>query len=55
MVGIMIEEEEIFNSHIVVSLFTNTPIDKALEVICSRLEKDSKQKQNKATCPELYE
>ena len=39
-----IEEEEIFNSHNVVSFFTNTPIDKALELICSRLEKDSRLK-----------
>ena len=34
-------EDEILNSHDVVSLFTNTPIDKALEVIGDRLEKDS--------------
>ena len=37
--GFMTEEEELFNSRDVVSLFTNTPIDKVLEVICSRLEK----------------
>ena len=37
----MIEEGEIFNSHDVVSLFTNTPIVQSLDVIRSRLEKDS--------------
>ncbi|XP_072041401.1 uncharacterized protein [Amphiura filiformis] len=36
----MIEEEEIFNSHDVVSLFTNTPIEQSLQVIKSRLEND---------------
>ena len=48
-----IEEEEMFNSHNVVSLFTNTPIDKALELICSRLEKDSKLK--KIFVPDIIE
>ena len=39
---VMIEEGEIFNSHDVVSLFTNTPIVQSLDVIrSSRLEKDS--------------
>ncbi|XP_072030404.1 uncharacterized protein [Amphiura filiformis] len=36
----MVEEEEIFNSHDVVSLFTNTPIEQSLQVIKSRLEND---------------
>ncbi|XP_072025294.1 uncharacterized protein [Amphiura filiformis] len=40
MAEVFIEEGEIFNSHDVVSLFTNTPIDKSLEVIKSRLEDD---------------
>ncbi|XP_072046590.1 uncharacterized protein [Amphiura filiformis] len=40
MAEVMIEEGEIFNSHDVVSLFTNTPIEKSLEVIKSRLEAD---------------
>ena len=35
---VMIEEDEVFASHDVVSLFTNTPIDKALIVIRDRLE-----------------
>ncbi|XP_072017464.1 uncharacterized protein [Amphiura filiformis] len=36
----MIEEGEIFNSHDVVSLFTNTPIDESLNVIKARLQQD---------------
>ena len=44
MAGIIIEKEEVFNSHDVVFLFTNTPIDKALDVICSRLKNVSKFK-----------
>ena len=41
LVEVMIEEGEIFNSHDVVSLFTNTPIDQSLEVIGTRLKNDS--------------
>ncbi|XP_072032868.1 uncharacterized protein [Amphiura filiformis] len=41
----MIEEEEIFNSHDVVSLFTNTPIEQSLQVIKSRLENDTTLKE----------
>ena len=37
---VMIEEDEVFASHDVVSLFTNTPIDKALSVIRDRLVND---------------
>ena len=37
---VMIEEGEIFNSHDVVSLFTNTPIAESLDVIRDRLERD---------------
>ncbi|XP_072020698.1 uncharacterized protein [Amphiura filiformis] len=37
---IMVEEGEEFISHDVVSLFTNTPIDKSLEIIRQRLIKD---------------
>ena len=36
----MIQENEIFASHDVVSLFTNTPIDQALQVIREKLEND---------------
>jgi hypothetical protein len=38
---VMIDDGEIFNSHDVVSLFTNTPIDQSLQVIQSRLEQDT--------------
>ncbi|XP_072047007.1 uncharacterized protein [Amphiura filiformis] len=37
---VMIEEGEIFNSHDVVSLFTNSPIDESLNVIKARLQQD---------------
>ncbi|XP_072041101.1 uncharacterized protein [Amphiura filiformis] len=40
MTGVLIAENDIFNSHDVVSLFTNTPIDKSLDIIKDRLEKD---------------
>ena len=33
MISVMVEEDEMFISHDVVSLFTNTPIDLALQVI----------------------
>ena len=36
----MIEDDDHFNSHDVVALFTNTPIEKALEIIRTALEKD---------------
>ncbi|XP_072047107.1 uncharacterized protein [Amphiura filiformis] len=38
--GVMIEENEQFISHDVVSLFTNVPIDECLDIIRERLEKD---------------
>ena len=38
---ITVEEDEILNSHDVVSLFTNTPIELILEIIQQRLEEDS--------------
>ena len=38
--GICREEGDIFNSHDVVSLFTNTPINKTLEIIRNRLNED---------------
>ncbi|XP_072017874.1 uncharacterized protein [Amphiura filiformis] len=42
---VMIEEEEIFNSHDVVSLFTNTPIEQSLQVIiiATRLKEHQKE------------
>jgi len=41
LVVVTIDNDEILNSHDVVSLFTNTPVDKALDVITERLQKDS--------------
>jgi len=35
-----IDEDEMLNSHEVVSLFTNVPVDKALEVIKQKLQED---------------
>ena len=35
------EEEDILNSHDVVSLFTNTPIDQVLQIVKTRLDKES--------------
>ena len=40
MSTIMIQEDEQFISHDVISLFTNTPIDDALKIIQKRLESD---------------
>ncbi|XP_072039403.1 uncharacterized protein [Amphiura filiformis] len=41
LTGVLIDDGDIFNSHDVVSLFTNTPIDKTLEIIRDRLTKDT--------------
>jgi len=41
MISVMVEEDEMFISRDVVSLFTNTPIDLALQVIRERLEGDT--------------
>ena len=38
---VIIQEGEIFNSHDVVSLFTNTPIDQSSDVIKVRLQNDN--------------
>ena len=40
MAKVLIQEGDIFISHDVVSLFTNVPIDKALEIIQERLQND---------------
>ena len=41
MVGVMVDDGDIFNSHDVVSLFTNTPIDKCLDIIKECLDNDN--------------
>ena len=41
MACVIIEQDEMFLSHDVVSLFTNTPIDDTLHIIRKRLEEDS--------------
>ena len=38
---VVIAEEDILNSHDVVSLFTNTSIDQVLEIVKTRLDKES--------------
>ncbi|XP_072050102.1 uncharacterized protein [Amphiura filiformis] len=42
---VRIDDEDIFNSHDVVSLFTNTPINKTLEIVRDYLDKDTTLKQ----------
>ncbi|XP_072039538.1 uncharacterized protein [Amphiura filiformis] len=42
---VRIDDEDIFNSHDVVSLFTNTPINKTLELVRDYLDKDTTLKQ----------
>ena len=42
--SIMIEQDEMFLSHEIVSLFTNIPINETLNVIKKQLEADTKQK-----------
>ena len=41
MAWVMIEQDEMFLLHDVVSLFTNTPIDDTLHIIRERLEEDA--------------
>ncbi len=38
--NVILEEDEILNSHDVVSLFTNTPIDQVLDIVKQRLENE---------------
>ena len=42
--GVFVEENEIFNFHDVVSLFTNTPIKESLDIIKKRLTEDKDQR-----------
>ena len=41
VLGLTIQDGDIFNSHDVVSLFTNTPIDDTIEIIRKRLSEDT--------------
>ena len=41
MVGVIVDDGDIFNSHDFVSLFTNTPVDKCLDIIKERLDNDN--------------
>ena len=43
MSEVLIGDQEVFNSHDVVSLFTNTPIEKALDIIRKRMIEDKTQ------------
>ena len=38
---ITLEDDDILNSHDVVSLFTNTPVDQVLEIVKHRLKKEN--------------
>jgi len=40
MASVLINEGECFESHDVVSLFTNTPVSEALEIIRNQLQND---------------
>ena len=44
LASIMIEQDEMFLSHDVVSLFTNTPINETLDIIKKQLEVNTKLK-----------
>ncbi len=56
MTAVMIGDDEILNSHDVVSLFTNTPIDKSLEIIGDRLIRDDTLKdRTKLTADDIIE
>ncbi len=53
---VRIEEHEMFNSHDVVSLVTNTPIPETLNIICDRLNSDmSLHERTKLTVDDIME
>ena len=52
MATVIVDEGDIFNSHDVVSLFTNTPIDKCLDTIKDRLINDSTLKDTTRLAPD---
>ena len=47
-----LDEEDMFVSHDVVSLFTNTPIPKSIEIIKNRLQKDKSLKKRTLLTPD---
>jgi len=49
---VIIEDDEIFASHDMVSLFMNTPIDKALQIIRDRLNNDKTLKKRTLLNPD---
>jgi hypothetical protein len=52
MATVVLEDEDILNSHDVVSLFTNTPIETSLDIIKSRLQNDNKLKERTRLSPD---
>ena len=54
LADITIQDEEMFNSHDVVSLFTNTPIDIAMDIVKQRLQEDTDlKKRTKLKIPDI--
>ena len=47
-----LDDEDMFISHNVVSLFTNTPIPQAIEIIKNRLQKDKSLKKRTLLAPD---
>ena len=52
MATVIVDEGDIYNSHDVVSLFTNTPIEKCLDIIKDRLINDSTLKDRTRLVPD---
>ena len=52
MKEVKLEEDNMFVSHDVVSLFTNTPIPQSIEIISNKLKKDKTLKKRTLLAPE---
>ena len=52
MKEVQLEEDDMFVSHDVVSLFSNTPIPKSTEIISNKLKKDKTLKKRTLLAPE---